>query len=104
MSELDKLKRLLARCKAGVTLEVNDHRSVYESAEETLDTFADLGFKVDEGIRRKIIETDTLIDLHFYPDTPVGFHKIIHYDLDAALDMALACVAPPASPNHEGAP
>lgn len=32
---------------------------------------------------------DTIIEIHFYPDTPVGFYKIFHYDLDMAIDEAL---------------
>ena len=87
---MDKLMKLLARCKCGVHLTVNDHRDVYETAEQALNNLAD--FEIDPGVRAKIIETETLIDLHFYPDTPVGFYKVLHYDLDAALDEALAAV------------
>ena len=89
---MDKLKKLMARCKCGVHLTVNDHRDVYETAEQALKNLKDLDFEIDPEVRAKIIETDTLIDLHFYPDTPIGFYKVLHHDLDAALDEALAAV------------
>ena len=86
---MDKLQKLLSLCKCGVILTINDHRNIYQSAATYLDDLDDLAC-IDSEIRAKIIETDTIIDLHFYPDTPVGFYKIIHYDLDAALDEALS--------------
>lgn len=95
---MDKLKKLLARCKCGVHLTINDHRDIYKPAAEALDDLAACGFDdIAPEVRQKMIETDTIIDLHFYPDTPVGFYKVLHYDLDAALDEALACLTPNAS-------
>lgn len=92
---MDKLKLLLARCKCGVFLMVNEHRDYYESAERRLDDhYALMGCQpeVSDEVRAKMIETDTIIDLQFYPDTPIGSYQILHYDLDAALDEALACL------------
>jgi hypothetical protein len=89
---MDKLTKLLARCKCGVHLTVNDHRNVYETAAQALEDLHDFAKDVPPNVLAKIIETDTLIDLHFYPDTSIGFYKVLHYDLDAALDEALAAV------------
>ena len=41
-----------------------------------------------------MIETDTIVVLQFYPDTPIGSYSIWHHDLDAALDAALSCLSP----------
>ena len=86
----DKLKQLLSLCKCGVYISVNEHRDYYETVEEHLED--DLpGVKyLDPEIRAKMIETDTIINVHFYPRTPIGFSVVYHYDLDAALDLALA--------------
>jgi hypothetical protein len=89
---MDKLKMLMERCKCGVHLTVNDHRNVYETAEQALENLPEFVQEIAPEVRAKIIETDTLIDLHFYPDTPIGFYKVLHHDLDAALDEALAAV------------
>ncbi len=91
---MDKLKKLMARCKCGVRLTVNEHRDVYETAAQALENLEICmpHLKIDPDVRAKIVETDTLIDLHFYPDTPIGFYKVLHYDLDSALDEALAAV------------
>lgn len=87
----DKLKKLLDRCKCGVFLKVNDHRNIYESVKMALDEYAlyECPPSYDDEVRAKMIETDTIIDLHFYPDTPIGSYHLIHYDLDAVLDIAL---------------
>ena len=90
----DKLKELISRCKCGVYLSVNEHRDLYQSAQTKLDEMA--GFEcaptIRDEVRQKMIETDTIIEVHFYPHTPVGSYSVYHYDLDAALDEALACL------------
>lgn len=87
----DKLQRLLARCKCGVFLEVNQHRDYYQSVEEALGEMAALECppEIPEDVRAQMIATDTIVDLQFYPDTPIGSYSIVHHDLDAALDIAL---------------
>lgn len=87
---MDKLKELLTRCKYGVHLTVNEHRDSYEPLAKALEDLEAMEFPIDPDVRQKMIETDTLIDLQFYPDTPTGFYVVQHYDLDAALDEALA--------------
>jgi hypothetical protein len=42
-------------------------------------------------VKQKMIELDTIVDLHFCPDSPVGHYRILHYDLELALDAALKC-------------
>lgn len=91
---LDKLKTLLTRCKCGVYVEVNAHRDVYESVEthfEDLEIQAPL--RIDPDIRAKMIELNTIVEIQFYPTSPVGFFRVYHYDLEAALDKALQCLA-----------
>lgn len=94
---MDKLKELMSRCKATVYVSVNDHLNVYETAAQRLEDAADWECppEIEPDVRAKIIETNTLVEVHFYPDTPVGSYMIWHYDLDAALDQALACFDEP---------
>ena len=91
---MDKLKTLLARCKCGLFLTVNEHRDSYDSAEETLDDAR--GYEcppnISDDVRAVMIETDTIIRLQFYPDTPISSYEVWHHDLDAALDAALGCI------------
>ena len=89
---MDKLTKLLARCKCGVHLTVNEHRNVYESAKKVLDSPEADDWEISNEVRLKIIETNTLISIVFYPDTPIGFYHVLHYDIDAALDEALECL------------
>ena len=88
---MEKFKDLLGRCKCGVHLSVNEHRDFYEKAEQYL-----IDSRADEHappeVIAKMIETDTIIRLQFYPNTPVGFHLIWHHDMDEALNLALSCL------------
>ena len=91
---IDKLQMLLGRCKCGVYIDVNGHRDVYEAVKERLEWYGGLECPpdIDEETRAKILRTDTIVDLHFYPDTPIGSYHIVSYSLDAALDRAMKCL------------
>lgn len=88
---MDKLKQLLSRCKCGVFLTVNEHRDYYESAEHALEDAR--GYEcppsIASDVLAKMIETDTIIKIQFYPHTPIGSYEVWHYDIDLALDEAM---------------
>jgi len=90
---MEKLKQLIALCKASVSIEVNKHRDYYESVEESLrDTcnWEDTRREIDNEVYAQMISRDTVVRIQFYPNTPVGFYLIYHYDLEKALDLALS--------------
>jgi hypothetical protein len=101
---MDKLAILLARCKCGVFLTVNQHRDYYQTAEQALEEAAKFECppEIDSNVRAEMIRTNTIVELQFYPDTPIGSYDIWHHSLDAALDEALACLEfTPSGNDHE---
>jgi hypothetical protein len=90
----DKLNKIVSRCKCGVYVSINPHRDQYLSVTDWLD---DVIFSCNEDARDEITEEtvhgmiveNTIIQIRFYPDTPIGFYRVFHYDLDTALDVAL---------------
>jgi hypothetical protein len=76
-----------------VTIIVNRHRDYYQTAEDYIDndieTRCSSGQEVSDDIRGKIIAADSLIEIQFYPHTPIGFYSVYHYDMDKALDKCL---------------
>lgn len=93
---MDKLKELFAHCKCGIYLTVNEHRDYYQTAAQALDEADGLECppQIAPDVKARMIETNTIVRLQFYPDTPIGSYNIWHYDLDAALDAALSCLTP----------
>lgn len=93
---VDKLSKLLQRCKCGVFLIVNEHRDSYQTAAEFLKELKDRDQIQDgdiaEDVLKAMVETDTIVSLQFYPDTPIRSYSIYHHDLNSALDEALACL------------
>ena len=91
---MDALKTLLARCKCGVFLTVNEHRDYYETPAQRLERYA--GFEcppnISDEVRAGILSSGTIVELNFYPDTPIGSYHIVHHDLDEALRLALGCL------------
>ncbi len=90
---MEKLQKLLDKCKCGVHLTVNQHRDYYQTAEEALKEKE--GYEcppeIEPEVRAAMIDKNVIIDLQFYPHTPIGSYSIYHYDLDMALDEALEC-------------
>jgi hypothetical protein len=88
------LMKLLARCKCGVYLTVNEHKDVYKSAKDKLQWFSEMECppEIADEVRSGILSSGNIVDLQFYPDTPIGSYHIVHHDLAEALMEALACV------------
>jgi hypothetical protein len=90
---MEKLKKLIERCKCGVHITVNEHRDYYETVEQHFKSNPikeeDLE-DIESDFYEKMKELNTIVELQYYPDTPVGFYKIYHYDIEMALDEALS--------------
>ena len=86
---MDNLSLLLNRCKCGVYITVNEHRDCYQSVEDFLNCQRCESTEVEEDIKKKMIELNTIVEIHFYPDTPIGFYEIFHFDINEALRQAL---------------
>lgn len=89
---MDKLQKLIQRCKNSVNLTVNSHRDYYETATDNLKEYEEnhgekLNIPLD--VRKIMEETNTVINLQFYPDTAIGSYDLYHFDIDKILDIAL---------------
>jgi hypothetical protein len=91
---MNALKTLLARCKCGVYLTVNEHRDYCATPAQCLEEMAarECPPQISDEVRTGILSSGTIVVLQFYPDTPAGFHIVVHHDLDEALRLALECV------------
>lgn len=75
---------IVKRCKASVTLTVNDHRTEYINVQQYLERDEDV---TPEDLRR-MIEAGTIYELQFYPDTPVGFYRVYGISFDEVVQKA----------------
>lgn len=91
MSDLDKkLEELVRLCKGSVTVEFNDHTTNYQTVADCL--AANFGGRyddIDDRVKAEMIKHSRIVEVQFYPHTPIGFYVIVHYDLNEALDEAL---------------
>jgi len=91
---MEQLKELQSLCKASITLTINDHKDGYQTVKEYFEDVNYMGgdTEIGQDIMDKMVETDTIVQIQAYPDTPVGFYSVYHYDIDKALDIMLHCV------------
>lgn len=84
-----KIQVLVAGCKAGVTISFNDHRTIYSSVTDYLSDGLKNFDDVSPELAQEMDRLDTIVEVHFYPRTPVGFYQVHDVSLDKALDKAL---------------
>lgn len=95
LRELDErasLENLVAQCKGSVNVAFNGHRDCYDSLEEYIDAeerFSD----TPDDVRAAILEAGTVVEIQFYPDTPIGFYTVLGRSLDEAVDVCLETIA-----------
>jgi hypothetical protein len=86
---MDKLKELLSKCKCGVYLSVNQHRDYYETVEKYFEDEEEWLEEIDPLVYEKMKQENTIVELQVYPNTPIGFIRIYHYDVESAIDIVL---------------
>ncbi len=87
------LARLINECRATVHVTANDHKTVYEDAAQYIKNriYRD-GEEIAADVIQGMIERDTIIEVQFYPDTPIGSYCVFHWDLDKAVEECLAII------------
>jgi len=85
------LLELTDRCAGSVSIGINKHKNCYQSIDSYLDELVenDNASNLDDALRHLIIDTNSVIELYFYPNSPIGFCSIVHYDLSEAIQLAL---------------
>jgi len=88
------LEELIARCKAEVSLTVNEHRTYYQTPSEWLADCLNKQWKDCPPILASNLwsEKCETYNLHFYPDTPIGSYHIVGNSLEAVLEKAAECL------------
>lgn len=75
--------------KAGLTLEHNGYKDYYDTIEYGVANEDEFGSWIP-GEREKALETGEVWTLHWYPETPVGFHRLAAASLEKLLEAANA--------------
>ena len=93
LNKMDEIKELLSKCKASVSITVNQHRNYHQSVKQYIEEQAQLDDELIEEIGLCVYEemkkTDTIIEIHAYPHTPIGSYLVIHHDIDKAVRIVL---------------
>ena len=86
---MDKLKELNDKCKFGIIININRHRSNGKSAEEYLSENWDVPVTGQQLFN--MIESNTIIEiLAFREDlTILNSVNVFHHNMDGAIDLAL---------------
>lgn len=88
INQMEKLNKLIKLCKCGVHVSINQHRDYYETVESYfLDNPHLEG--IDKDVYHKMIELNTVVEIQYYPRTPVCFEVVYHYDLETAINEAI---------------
>ncbi len=83
-----ELERLLPRHKAGMTIEHNPHLVFHSTAEGYIENYDDEGCWPSNEAKARAIAANDFWELHWYPDTTVGFYTVYAPTLFEALQHA----------------
>lgn len=90
---LNKLDNLARLCKASVHVTYNEHTTNYESVEEYVRwRITSPGGNFEEEKPEdldKMIKDNKVVEVQFYPHTPIGHYVLLGYDLEKLLDEAI---------------
>jgi hypothetical protein len=76
------LEELIKKCKAGVFLYANEHKDYYDGEEFKINEVNSRALangddkEIDEELAQRMIKDKIIINLHFYPETPIGFYSV----------------------------
>ncbi|VVE64667.1 hypothetical protein PCA31118_01685 [Pandoraea captiosa] len=97
---MTKLAQLLSRCRYGVFLNINAHRDQSIPIETWLDSLSEEpGCAISATVRRGVVESGNLVDLQCYPHNALDGHHIVHFDVDVAVELALASLGTVGAPH-----
>jgi hypothetical protein len=82
---IEELEKLLPAHKASLHLIHNQHKSFYEPITQYLEDREDRYEDVE--LNRQCIEADSIWDLQWYPNTPVGFYFVYGPTLQSLFDQ-----------------
>lgn len=74
----------------GLHLTHNQHKDYYETVEKYFENPWMERSDVSEEEKQRMIDTNEIWELQWYPDTPVGFYKVIGATLEEVLTKAKA--------------
>lgn len=66
----------LPRHACGLYLEHNSHKDVYETVAQAVAREENNHHWVSPEERQRAIDTNEMWSLQWYPDTPIGFHRL----------------------------
>lgn len=76
------------RHNCGLHLTHNHHKDYYETVAQYLTNPWMEGFCTEEE-KQMMIDADEMWELQWYPDTPIGFYKVVGHDFDNVLYRAI---------------
>jgi len=86
--ESDLLISLVKKSKASVNVTVNLHKDYYETVEQHMQSLVateQADMEDFHDVLEEMIKKDTIIEIQFYPDTPIGSYTVYHHDMMEAL-------------------
>lgn len=85
------MEEIFPKHEASLHLTHNQHKAYYETVESAIEsgTYRDVKWVSPEQ-RQKSIESDSVWEIQWYPNTPIGSHTLLACDLEMLLEMARA--------------
>jgi hypothetical protein len=89
---MERMKELQAFCRAGIYLSINEHKDYYETIEDHFNNNPFIKDDLTQEELDRIVKADCLVELQFYPSTPITFYRVYGTSIDEVLDKAIKLI------------
>jgi hypothetical protein len=87
---MNKLKELITLCKYSICIDINTHKDDYKTVEDYFRVVflldEDMKSEIEKDVYNEMIKRDFIVKIQCYPNTPVGFFVVYHYDIEKAIN------------------
>lgn len=84
---MEEILSILPKHKAGLSIEHDQHKNVYETIEIYIEMFDEEDWISLED-KQKCIDSDEIWEIQWYRDTPIGFFRVVGSSLELILKQA----------------
>lgn len=91
VTTMTPLQELITGCKASVRVTVNEHIDDCRTVREYVDDARRYQSELPTAeMEEQMVAANTVVEIQFYPRTPIGFEKVWHSDVELGLAEAVS--------------
>lgn len=86
-----RLRYLMSLVQCSMSIDLDQHKVFYQTVEDYFSEGHNRD-KPDEEVFSTMVKLNTIVEIHVFPDTPVGSYLVCHYNLEDAVERMIEVI------------